>query len=341
MENVEVLNNHSLKSGNTFGLRVYADRYFKLAHRSQLQQALAELGRSERSLILGGGSNLLFVGDYHGTVAQVELRGREIVEQDRDHIYLRLGAGENWHEAVRYCVASGWGGIENLSLIPGTVGGAPIQNIGAYGVELHDVLEELETIDLENGVTRKYSRSDCRFGYRDSVFKRKGTRLLILSITLKLARDPVPIITHESVRHYLEEKGIQEPSINDVCEAVTDIRRRKLPDPAVLGNAGSFFKNPVVPIDLYDELREKHPAIPGYSLSGAGIKVPAGWLIEQLGWKERCYGTRCGVHRDQALVIVNHGNASGKDILALANDIAGSVEDRFGIRLAREVQVID
>lgn len=341
MEYVEILRDYSLASYNTFGLATSADRYFRLSRKNQLEHGLAELDRSERHLILGGGSNLLFVGDYLGTVVHIALKGREVVERDKNSIYVKFGAGENWHQAVLFCVENGWGGIENLSLIPGTVGGAPIQNIGAYGTEFRDVLHQLETIEPGSGTARIFSESDCLFGYRDSVFKRKNRKFLILSVTLKLSLEPTCMIRHETVRQYLKQTGLREPSIKDISEAVIAIRRRKLPDPAVLGNAGSFFKNPVLSADSFKELRENHPGVPGYALSETKIKVPAGWLIEQLGWKERCLGKPCGVHESQALVIVNHGSASGRDILNLADDIARSVEDRFGIVLEREVQVIE
>jgi len=342
MQPLDIISNYPLRELNTFGLDVCAERYFKLSHRRQIKQALAEVDRAERSLILGGGSNVLFLGNYGGTIVHIDLKGRELVEQNKQHVYLKLGGGEVWHDVVMFCIANGWGGLESLSLIPGTVGAAPIQNIGAYGAELQDTFHELEAVELGSGKTRTFSKTDCSFGYRDSLFKRAGkNRFLISSVTLRLNLNSEITITHEGVRQQLGKMKVSSPDIKDISDAVIKIRQKKLPDPAEIGNGGSFFKNPIIADESYRTLKESHPSIPCYRISETRVKVPAGWLIEQAGWKGRIIKDRCGVHARQALVLVNYGNASGQDILKLSTDIVKSVEDTFGISLVREVNVIE
>ncbi len=341
MQAFDIKHRHPLKGLNTFGLDVYADTYFNLLHTGQINQALDQINRAKRYLLLGGGSNVLFLGDYHGTVVHIGLKGKKVIGRDSRHVYLRLGAGEIWQEAVLFCLANGWGGLENLSLIPGTVGAAPIQNIGAYGVELEDSFQDLEGVELSSGKTRTYGKTECAFGYRDSIFKRVAAKtFLITSVTLRLRLNAKPVLAHEAVSQQLRTMKKSAPTIQDVSDAVIAIRRRKLPDPAELGNAGSFFKNPIVSSERYLSLQADRPAAPGYRISDSEVKIPAGWLIEQAGWKGRSIDGRCGVHHQQALVLVNSGNASGQDIMDLATAIVTSVEDTFGITLEREVNVI-
>ncbi len=256
MQALDIKHHYPLKALNTFGLDVHADTYFSLRHNSQMKQALDQIKQAERYLLLGGGSNVLFVGNYAGTIAHIDLKGKKVIGQDGRHVYLQLGAGEIWHQAVLFCLANGWGGLENLALIPGTVGAAPIQNIGAYGAELKDSFQELEGIELNSGKTRTYRKTECAFGYRDSIFKQAGKQsFLITSVTLRLDLNGKPALTHEAVRQQLKTMNKTDPTINDVADAVIAIRRQKLPDPAELGNAGSFFKNPIVSNELYRSLQ--------------------------------------------------------------------------------------
>lgn len=341
MPALDIKHHYPLKALNTFGLEVYAETYFNLCDISQIKQALDQIGQAKHYLLLGGGSNILFIGNYEGTIVRIALKGKKVLEQDERHVYLKLGAGEIWHEAVLFCLANSWGGLENLSLIPGTVGAAPIQNIGAYGVELKDCFYELEGIELSSGKTRTYRRTDCAFGYRDSIFKQaENQSFLITSVTLRLELNGKPALTHEAVKQQLKTMKKSDPTIQDVGDAVIAIRQQKLPDPAEMGNAGSFFKNPIVPNKLYHSLQTDWHPIPGYRVSDSEVKIPAGWLIEQAGWKGRVIDGRCGVHDRQALVLVNYGTASGRDILNLSTDIVTSVRDTFGILLEREVNVI-
>ncbi len=326
---------------NTLHIRSKAKSFISIKSIEQLKQLLHSWGDDPpRYFILGGGSNVLFVDDFDGLVIHVDMTGRTVVREDEDHLWLALGSGENWHDTVMYCVEQGWGGIENLALIPGTVGAAPIQNIGAYGVELKDVFESLRAVELETGEERIFSREECSFGYRDSVFKNKlKGRYLVAEVTLKLSKDPEANTSYGSIRKGLEERGIEDPGIGDVCDMVIDIRNSKLPSPEDLGNAGSFFKNPVVSRQKYEQLKRDYPTVPGYELNDIEIKVPAGWLIEQTGWKGRVVGN-AGTYKQQALVIVNHGGATGEEILQLANRIKESVKQQFGIELIPEVNIV-
>lgn len=291
-------------------------------------------------MVLGGGSNILLTRDVPQWVLHNKITGIELVREDDAHVWLKVGAGEVWHHFVQYCVQRGYAGVENLSLIPGTVGAAPIQNIGAYGVEVKDVLEQVRFFDLEAEVFREFSGEDCKFGYRDSIFKQelKG-KAVITSVLFRLNKAPVFHTSYGNIKQELEAMGVTELSIQSISEAVIRIRTSKLPDPKKIGNAGSFFKNPEVPGSIYQQLKQQYPAIPGYPLERDRTKIPAGWLIEQCGWKgfrEDDYG----VHKDQALVLVNYGKAKGADIAALSGKIIDSVAKRFGIQLEREVQII-
>ncbi len=268
------------------------------------------------------------------------MKGIELVKEDERHVWVKSAGGENWHDLVVFCISNHWGGIENLSLIPGTVGAAPMQNIGAYGVEIKDVFESLEAVDMETGTVNLFNPSDCDFGYRESVFKKalKG-RYFIASVTLKLSKAPIINIKYGDIAQWLHTHAIENPGIEEVSQAVIAIRQSKLPDPKRLGNAGSFFKNPVIALAHYKHLSTLHPEIKGYPLSDEHIKVAAGWLIEQAGWKGKRMG-EVGVHQHQALVLVNYGKGSGKDVLDLAKAIIADIKQKFEIDLTPEVNIL-
>lgn len=330
-----------LQTFNTLNISAKARYFAKVESQSQLRHILTH-PKTEglKIFILGGGSNILFTEDFDGLVLHIEIKGREVIKETDDHVWLKIGAGENWHETVRYCVEKGWGGIENLSLIPGTVGAAPIQNIGAYGVELEEVFEWLEAMDIEGRAVRRYNKEESEFGYRDSIFKGELKGIVIVTnVVLKLSKNPELNTSYGAIRSMLEERDITDPDIRDISDIVIDIRNSKLPNPEMLGNAGSFFKNPVVKEELYKRIKEKYPDAPGYPMDGNKIKIPAGWLIEETGWKGKVVGNT-GTYKQQALVIVNHGGATGKEILNLAKEIQTSVVDEFGIDLVPEVNII-
>ncbi|ARS35358.1 UDP-N-acetylmuramate dehydrogenase [Pontibacter actiniarum] len=333
--------NISLKPFNTFGMDAKAKFFARFETVQELQELLQmpEL-QQEPKLILGGGSNLLLTKDYEGVVLQNGIKGIVKQREDEDFVYLQAGGGEVWHDFVLHTLRLNLGGIENLSLIPGTVGAAPLQNIGAYGVELKDVFEELEAVHIETGEVRLFDTSACRFGYRESVFKNdlKG-QFIVTHVTFKLHKHHKPNTSYGAISSTLEEMQVQQPSIQDISAAVCHIRQSKLPDPKQIGNAGSFFKNPEIQLTQYQALQKQYPAMPSYPVSDTTVKVPAGWLIEQCGWKGKVIGNY-GVHKNQALVLVNYGGARGADIQQLAFDVIQSVEDKFGIRLHPEVNII-
>ena len=326
----------SLRNYNTFGIDVPAE-YFTEVHNEEDVAALAALRRPLH--ILGGGSNVLLTGPVKGVVVRNCLKGIEILREDESHVWLRTAAGETWHELVLYTIERGWGGLENLALIPGTVGAAPIQNIGAYGVEAKESIEHVTFYDFEDNKTLTYDDAACNFGYRDSVFKHalKG-RVLITSVVFKLSRQPAFNTSYGAIEEELHRMGVRELSVQAVAQAVINIRSSKLPDPKVVGNAGSFFKNPTITRAEYEALLTAHPDIPHYRVNDETVKVPAAWLIEQCGWKG-CKRGNAGVHDRQALVLVNRGGATGAELWQLSGDIVASVKERFGILLEREVQV--
>jgi UDP-N-acetylmuramate dehydrogenase len=330
----------SLYPFNTFGMDVHASYFDILSKEEELLHLKEQEAFKNGLLILGGGSNILFTQDVSQWVLRNEIRGMEKIKEDEEYVWIQAGAGEVWHGFVLYCVNHGYGGIENLSLIPGTVGAAPIQNIGAYGVEIKDVMESVRFFNLDKETFETFTNEACQFGYRDSIFKRslKG-KIIITSVIFRLRKKPVFNVSYGNIQQELDIMGVSELSIKSISDAVIRIRSSKLPDPKEIGNAGSFFKNPEVPATIYDELKEKYLSIPGFKISNDLIKIPAGWLIEQCGWKgfrEHDYG----VHRNQALVLVNYGRAKGKDIALLSERIIASVQDRFSITLEREVQII-
>lgn len=331
--------NISLQPYNTFGLAVKAKLMVRVSQVSCLQNVLADANlKKEERFILGGGSNILLTKNVDALVIKNELGGIELVNDTDDHVLVRSGAGVVWHQLVMHCIDQGFAGIENLSLIPGNVGAAPMQNIGAYGVELKDVFHSLEAVEMATGAVRSFNADECDFGYRESVFKRKlKGEYIITSVTLRLDKQPKLNTSYGAIEEELNRLGIASPSIKDVSRAVINIRQSKLPDPKVLGNSGSFFKNPVVPNSKYEELKAKYPNIPGYA-AGEETKLAAGWLIEQCGWKGKVVGNT-GSHAQQALVLVNYGDATGIEVFNLSEAIMQSVEDTFGVKLEREVNV--
>jgi len=338
---MKIQENISLLSYNTFNIDCSACFFVEVQDLNDLNELRqSDVFKDNERLVLGGGSNVLFKGDFDGLVILNLLKGIELIDEDEESVWINVHGGENWHELVEYCVAKGWGGIENLALIPGSVGASPIQNIGAYGVELKDVFVSLEAFMWSTGETKVFYHEDCRFGYRDSVFKRelKG-KVLISSVTLKLSRFPQVNTSYGAISNVLEEQKVEHPSIADVCNAVIQIRRSKLPDPEEIGNAGSFFKNPELPVEQANELFSKFPDAPRYVVSDSIIKIPAGWMIDQCGWKGFRKGD-AGVHAKQALVLVNHGSVNGNEITELAQRIMDSVENKFGVALTPEVNII-
>lgn len=334
---IQPTENHSLKSYNTFGLESRASFLAEIKSEEELISLIEWNGiRQLPVLILGGGSNILFTKNFEGLVIKNAIKGKVILNTE----IIKAASGEIWHELVLFSLDNDLGGIENLSLIPGLVGAAPIQNIGAYGVELKDVFVELEAIHLTTGEKKIFTKEMCAFGYRDSVFKReeKG-QYFILSVTLKLNRNPEVNTSYGAINKELEKLGISNPTIKDVSHAVITIRQSKLPDPREIGNAGSFFKNPEIDLNLFESLQNKYPDIPSYPTKQNMKKLAAGWLIEQCGWKGKKVGNT-GCHKDQALVLVNYGNAKGTEIKNLASEIIESVYTKFGVSLEAEVNIM-
>lgn len=336
-----IQHNVDLKPFNTFGIAAKADRLGRFGTADELRALLdAPEVKNAPLLILGGGSNLLFTQDFHGTVLLNEVPGIRAVDEDDDHVWVKAGAGVPWHSFVVHCVEQGWGGVENLSLIPGKVGAAPMQNIGAYGVEIKDTFDSLEALCIADGEVVLFNKEACDFGYRESFFKRDGKgQFVILSVTFRLSKHPVLNTSYGNIQQELDRLGINAPTLRDVSNAVIAIRRSKLPDPAVLGNAGSFFKNPVVPNALVDHIRRMDPDAVAYPAGEGFSKLAAGWLIERAGWKGRREITH-GVHDKQALVLVNHGGATGKAIYDLSEQVLQAVKARFGVELEREVNIL-
>ncbi len=337
--------NISLKSYNTFGIETIARQFGCFTSTDELQQAVASKGKTP-VLILGGGSNILFTKDFDGLVLKNDIRGIKKIREDDDYVYITAGAGENWHKFVLHCIANNWAGIENLSLIPGNVGASPMQNIGAYGVEIKEVFQELKAYHLHEKCNYSFSAKDCEFGYRDSVFKNKyRDQFAILSVTFRLRKKPVYNTSYGAVEQELERMQAKEISIKAISDAVINIRTSKLPDPATIGNAGSFFKNPVVSMEKFQQLQSQFPAIVGYENNDGSVKLAAGWLIEHCGPKEggSWKGFRrndAGCHERQALVLVNYGHAKGSEIYQLSEEIVESVKDKFDVLLEREVNII-
>mmetsp|Transcript_21448 Transcript_21448/g.46593 ORF Transcript_21448/g.46593 Transcript_21448/m.46593 type:complete len:341 (+) Transcript_21448:112-1134(+) len=333
--------NVSLKAFNTFGISVKARYFLEISSAREARDFILSNRYSDVPyLVLGGGSNVLFSTDYHGLILHNKILGIEKESESDTEVWVKAGAGETWQTFVEYCLDRNWGGVENLSLIPGSVGAAPIQNIGAYGVELKDVFHSLDALDMQTGTMNTFTAAQCRFGYRDSSFKKewKG-RFLITAVTLRLQKSPKVNISYGNVAEQLAAENILNPGIRDLSRVICRIRRSKLPDPDRIGNAGSFFKNPFIPRDTFEELKDQWPNISHYLQEDGSVKVPAAWLIDQCGWKGKRFG-QYGVHENQPLVLVNYGGATGADIVKLSEEIMVSVSDEFGIDLEREVNII-
>ncbi|MGB1247340.1 MAG: UDP-N-acetylmuramate dehydrogenase [Chitinophagales bacterium] len=338
---MQIEENISLQPFNTFGIDASAKFFAKIDNVEALNNLVnASIYQENNSMILGGGSNILLTRNFDGLVIKNELKGISKIKENDTHVWLEVQAGEVWHDLVLYSIKNGWGGIENLSLIPGCVGASPMQNIGAYGVELKDVFESLEAYDLAKHQIDVFDKESCQFGYRESIFKKemKG-RYLITSVTVKLSKNPQINVSYGAIENTLEANGVENPSIKDVSDAVIQIRQSKLPNPKEIGNAGSFFKNPVITKEKYNLVKAKYPNMPSYPVSDTMVKIPAGWLIDQAGWK----GKRIedyGVHKNQALVLVNYGNANGKDIEQLAYQIKDDIFDKYEIEINPEVNIV-
>jgi UDP-N-acetylmuramate dehydrogenase len=334
--------NISLKPFNTFAINAKARYFATFRSVDELRELLNFKLQIENSkLILGGGSNILFTKDFDGLVLKNELHGIELILEDKHHYYVKAAAGENWNAFVMHCIHHNYAGLENLSLIPGNVGASPMQNIGAYGAELKDVFESLEAMNRSDLSIHTFTPNDCAFGYRESVFKTKyKNEFVILNVTFRLNKEPVFNTSYGAIKEELEKMNVQELSIQTISQAVINIRTSKLPDPKQIGNAGSFFKNPIITKQHFNELKKRYANIPGYATNNAYVKLAAGWLIEQCGWK----GYRkndAGVHAKQALVLVNYGNATGKEIFDLSEEIKHSVKKKFDVELEREVNVVN
>lgn len=335
----QILYNHNLKQYNTFGISVVATKFASFSSVDQLKSVLTEYSY-DSLLILGGGSNMLFTQDFHGLVLKNEIKGFDIVEETDESVTVRSGAGEVWHEFVLRCIKNGFAGLENLSLIPGSVGASPIQNIGAYGVEIKDVFYSLEAFHIPSGAIHSFNAEQCEFGYRESVFKRKlKGQYVITSVSFRLSKNPTINTAYGAIESELLKMGISTPTIEDVSNAVIAIRSAKLPNPKEIGNAGSFFKNPVVREEIVQKIRQQFPDIPAYKTRDFLFKIPAGWLIEQAGWKGKLMGNH-GVHKNQALVLVNYGGATGKEIFELSEMIISDVKSKFDVDLEREVNIL-
>ena len=334
------LYNCSLLPYNTFGMDVKASRFVEYASVEELRGLWnAEREAVARALHIGGGSNLLFASDYEGLILHSAIKGYTVVKETEEEVEVRVGAGEVWDDFVAYTVANGWYGAENLSLIPGEVGASAVQNIGAYGVEAKDLIVSVDTFGLETGEERRFIREECRYAYRESVFKQelKG-KYAVTFVTYRLKKHPVFHLEYGNIRAELEKQGCQV-DLENVRRIIIAIRQAKLPDPKVLGNAGSFFMNPVVPKMQFEALLAQYPDMPHYPVDDAHVKIPAGWMIDRCGWKGKRVG-HAGVHEKQALVLVNCGGATGKEVMHLAEEIVASVRERFGVTIRPEVNYI-
>jgi UDP-N-acetylmuramate dehydrogenase len=338
---MQIHSDYSLQNLNTFHIDAKA-KYFVEVNSLEEFKELQEhrIFKREKLLVLGGGSNVLFTKDVDGMVVKNSLLGKELLREDKTHFYVKANAGEVWHTFVLWCIQKNYAGVENLSLIPGQVGASPIQNIGAYGVELKDVCDSVEAIHLRTGEQIVLSNLDCEFGYRDSVFKHQlKDEYLITAVNYRLNKSPNFQVSYGDIKATLQDMNVQNLTLKNVSDAVVRIRSSKLPDPKVLGNAGSFFKNPTVTQEKYEELVATNPVMPSFPQKDGTVKIPAGWLIEQCGWKGKVVGNT-GSHKSQALVLVNYGNATGAEIYQLALDIKKSVFDKFGVEVNPEVNLV-
>ncbi len=338
---MDIIRNQSLRSFNTFGMNVLAESFVSVTTQDQMAEATTNALKLNKSLfLLGGGSNVLLRGNVSGLTVHNAIKGVEVISSDANRAIVRVGGGEEWHQFVLWSIERGFGGVENMSLIPGSVGAAPMQNIGAYGVELKDVFHVLEAVDVHTGEVHRFDASTCEFGYRTSIFKTKVKgRYAITHVEFALQKNPVFNTSYGAIEAELEAMKVTNLSIKAISDAVINIRRSKLPDPREIGNAGSFFKNPVVEEGVYNTIKKNFPSAPGYPAGKGMIKLPAGWLIEQAGWKGKTFGTY-GVHKKQALVLVNYGGATGEEVFKLSAQILEDIQAKFGVLLEREVNIM-
>lgn len=338
---MEFKENYSLKNLNTFGINAYCRYFTEFNTIDNVREILEhQISKTHQKLILGGGSNILFTKDFNGLVLKNNISGIEKIKEDPHHVYIKAGAGVNWHSFVMYCIENDLAGVENLSLIPGNVGASPMQNIGAYGVEVKDVIESVHGIFMDDLSDFSLTNSACQFAYRESIFKHElKNKAIITHVVYRLNKTPKFNTSYGAIEQELDKMGIKDLSIKAISDAVCNIRKSKLPNPAEIGNAGSFFKNPAVDKTTFEKLKNHFKDIPNYPQADGSIKIAAGWLIEQCGWKGFRKGDY-GVHKLQALVLVNYGNAKGEDIYRLSEDILQSVKNKFGITLEREVNII-
>jgi UDP-N-acetylmuramate dehydrogenase len=332
--------NFSLKNFNTFGIEAKARKFVAVDSVAELKSVLKQ-HQDEKKFILGGGSNMLLTQDIDALVIHIDLKGKKVIQENEDYVWVECQAGENWHEFVLWTLAQNYGGLENMSLIPGNVGTTPVQNIGAYGAEIKDTMTSCEAIKIDTFETKTFSNADCHFGYRESVFKQEvKDQYIITSVVFQLTKQNHTINTgYGDIQSELTKKGIENPTIQDVSNAVIAIRKSKLPDPKDLGNSGSFFKNPILLKSDFEKIHVQFPEMKYYDVSETEVKVPAGWLIEQAGFKGKRFGD-AGIHKNQALVLVNYGNATGQEILDVSKDIQKTIYEKFGIQIEAEVNVI-
>jgi UDP-N-acetylmuramate dehydrogenase len=337
---MEIQNNFSLKNYNTFGIEASAKQFVAVHNVAELKTVL-EQNKSQKKFILGGGSNMLLTKDIEALVIHVDLKGRKIIRENDDFVWVESQAGENWHEFVIWTINQNFGGLENMSLIPGNVGTTPVQNIGAYGTEIKDTFDSCEAMTIENQQMKTFTKAECHFGYRESVFKNEvKDQYIITSVVFKLTKRNHKINTsYGDITAELAKNNVVTPTLKDVSNAVIAIRQSKLPDPKELGNSGSFFKNPILLKTDFEKIHQKFPGMKYYEVSETEVKVPAGWLIEQAGFKGKRFGD-AGIHKNQALVLVNYGNATGKEILDISKDIQETIFKTFGIHIEAEVNVI-
>lgn len=335
-----IQNNFSLKKHNTFGIEAKAKQFVAVHSTEDLKTILLE-HQAEPKFILGGGSNMLLTQDIQALVIHIDLKGKKILKEDDDFVWVESMAGENWHEFVLWTIDQNFGGLENMSLIPGNVGTTPVQNIGAYGTEIKDTFVSCDAMTIATQEMKTFTKEDCHFGYRESIFKHEAKdQFVITSVIFKLTKHNHKINTsYGDITKELEKQNVVTPTLKDVSNAVIAIRQSKLPDPAVLGNSGSFFKNPIIPTTQYEKIHALHPEMPHYVVSETEVKVPAGWLIERAGFKGKRFGD-AGIHKNQALVLVNYDNATGQEILAVSKNIQATILKEFGIAIEAEVNVI-
>ncbi len=337
---MEIKTHFSLKKYNTFGIEAFANRFVAVQTVAELKTVLEE-NKFEKKFILGGGSNMLLTQDIDALVIHIDLKGKKIIKEEGDFVWVEAQAGENWHEFVLWTIENNFGGLENMSLIPGNVGTTPVQNIGAYGAEIKDTFVSCEAMTIANQEMKKFSKAECHFGYRESIFKNEvKDQYIITSVVFKLTKRNHTInVSYGDISSQLAKNGVTNPTLKEVSNAVIAIRQSKLPDPKELGNSGSFFKNPIVLKSDFEQIHQKFPEMKFYEVSETEVKVPAGWLIEQAGFKGKRFGD-AGVHKNQALVLVNYGNATGQEIVILSREIQETVYKTFGIRIEAEVNII-